>query len=202
MKDRCRRKNLAGTFERFQPTLEHSCTDRKQHRGVGTADAFHEQNHGAIMGGNTGAAGDRGKGATLRTCRLTRPSRPKVTSTRRAYGMDFSHRPGAAIFKVMDVSRHRSVALPPAEIKALTAEGMSAAVRDTANASANDMLLEKFAGYRVAVETKIAIVKTLAEVHTAALTAAETRLAKAMEYMGQRLEAFSERVDRILERRE
>ena len=55
---------------------------------------------------------------------------------------------------------------------------------------------------RVAIEVKVAIVKTLAETNTVALTAAETRLAKALEDMGDRLEHFNTRFDRALEQRD
>ena len=62
-----------------------------------------------------------------------------------------------------------------------------------------DAIVREFSDYRVSLEVKIAVVKTLGEANTSALSSAENRLAKAMEEVRDQLGHFNERVDRLLE---
>jgi len=64
-----------------------------------------------------------------------------------------------------------------------------------------ETIIREFADYRVALEVKIAVVKTLGEANTSALSSAEHRLAKAMEDVRDQLGHFNERIDRLLEQR-
>jgi hypothetical protein len=77
----------------------------------------------------------------------------------------------------------------------------AAATAARAAAEKYDELIREFADYRVTLEVKIAIVKTLAEVNTTALTAAENRMSQALEGLISRLDGFNTRVDRLLEHR-
>ena len=65
-----------------------------------------------------------------------------------------------------------------------------------------DRVLSAFADYRAAMAADIAIVKTLAETNTAALAAAENRLATAIEQMNTRFGELNQRIDRLLDGRE
>jgi len=81
--------------------------------------------------------------------------------------------------------------LTTAELKAAMAE------RDAASAHTKyDGVIRDVSDYRVAVEVKIAIVKTLAEANTTSLTAAENRVARALEEVRDELSRFNERIDR------
>jgi hypothetical protein len=64
-----------------------------------------------------------------------------------------------------------------------------------------DHLLELFSDHRVMTARDIAVIKTLSESNTTALSLAETRLAKSLDGVTDRLDKFNERVDRLLETR-
>jgi hypothetical protein len=84
--------------------------------------------------------------------------------------------------------------LTTAEVKAAAAETLAARLEQK-----HDAVLSALGDYRVAMEVKIAVIKTLAETNTSALTAAENRFAKALEDLRESFRQLTERMDRMLE---
>lgn len=103
---------------------------------------------------------------------------------------------GGSIVAVITFWMNLGSRLTSAEVRSEAAQVVAAAAM-----SKCEMLNQAIGDYRVAMAKEIAIVKTLSEVNTSALTAAENRLAKAMEDVGDRLDHFNDRVDRLLEQR-
>lgn len=104
---------------------------------------------------------------------------------------------GGSIIAIITFWMNLGSRLTTAELKAQAAETLAR------EASAKyEAISHEYANYRVGLEVKIAIVKTLAEANTTALTAAENRMAKAIEDVVDRLDGFNSRVDKLLDHRE
>jgi hypothetical protein len=65
----------------------------------------------------------------------------------------------------------------------------------------SELLASHFHDHRVSTASTMAEIKAVAEGATAAIVAAENRLAKAMEDFGDRLDQITQRLDHILDRR-
>lgn len=77
-----------------------------------------------------------------------------------------------------------------------TAQGSVLAAKALAHTEA---LAGEVAEWRIETGARIERVRTIAEMQMAGLTAAETRLAKSIDDMGDRFEKLSNRLDRFLE---